>query len=333
MNRYLYYPGCAMEASARAYEESLHAIRGLLGLELDTIRDWNCCGATESFGISLTPAYALIGRNLALAARQADGTKTVVASCSACYLNLAKADHFMEERPLLNERVNAALAAGGLSYEPGTLEIRHLLDVIVHDIGLEAVRQRVVRPLTGLKVAPYLGCMVPRPDYGKHWSDHEHPDELDLLLRALGADVIDFPLAAHCCGGHMPHIGPETAFDLIRRLIAGAARYGADLMVTVCPMCQINVDAYQREANRHFGTDERMPIAFFTQVMGLAFGFHPSQIGFGRELTSAKAALAKVPAAARKTDEESDDGKLPERRRPDDKSLPWPRMPRRKKLP
>ncbi len=294
MRRYLLYPGCAMESSARAYSDSLMAISEPLGLDFEELQDWNCCGATEYLGISVTPAYALISRNLALAAQQANGTRTVVAPCSACYLNLAKADYYMRERPTLGERVNTALAAGGLHYQPGSLTIRHLLDVIINDIGLEAVKQKVTRPLTGLRVAPYLGCMVPRPDYEKRWSNPEYPDELDRLLKALGAEVIDFPLKTHCCGGHMPQISPDTAFELLRRLIQAADEYHADLMVTLCPMCQLNIDAYQGEMNSHFHTNYRMPILFFTQLIGLALGKQPKELGIGTELVDARPALAKI---------------------------------------
>lgn len=293
-DKYLFYPGCSMEASARAYHASLLAICRPLGLNLEEIEDWNCCGATEYQGISLTPAYALIGRNLALAARQANGVNTVITPCSACYLNLAKADYYMREQPKLNQRVNEALTAGGLSYRPGALTIRHLLDVMIYDIGLDAIKSKVVRPIRGLRVAPYLGCMVPRPDYEKRLSDHEHPMELDLLLKALGAEVIDFPLKTHCCGGHMPQIGPDTAFELIRRLISAAGQYEADMMVTLCPMCQLNLDAYQHETNRHFGTKFHMPVVFFTQLMGLAFGLEPKELGFGLEMVSAAKALKKI---------------------------------------
>jgi len=294
MRHYLYYPGCSMESNAKAYHESLLVVASQLGIELEEIRDWNCCGATEYVGLSLTPAYALIGRNLALAARQGNGTRTLVAPCSACYLNLAKADHYMKESARLNENVNIALAAGGLNYAPGSLTIRHLLDVIINDVGLEAVKRQVVRPLKGLRVAPYLGCMVPRPDPEKRWSDPEHPNELDRLLKALGAEVIDFPLKTHCCGGHMTQISPPTAFELIRRLVSSADQYKADMMVTLCPMCQMNIDAYQAETNRHFHTNYHMPIVFFTQVIGLAFGKDASELGFGRELTHARAGLSKI---------------------------------------
>lgn len=318
MNRYLFYPGCSMESSAKAYMESLNTILEPLDLTFEEIDDWNCCGATEYLGINLIPAYSLIARNLALAAKQknnANGsgsTRTVVAPCSACYLNLAKADYYMQERPSLGAKVNEALQAGGLQYTPGTLDVRHLIDVLVYDVGVETIRSKVVRPLTGLRVAPYMGCMLPRPDYKHRWSDHEHPTELDDLLRALGADVIDYPLTTECCGGHMTQIGPETAFELIRRLIADADDRGAQMMATVCPMCQMNIDAYQNEMNHYFHTDYHMPILFFTQLMGLAFGREPKELGIGVELVSSRNAMAHIgvevpvtqePAAPKKKNE------------------------------
>jgi heterodisulfide reductase subunit B len=298
------------------------AIKDPLGLDLVEIDDWNCCGATEYLSISLTPAYALIARNLALAKKQANGTKTLVASCSACYLNLAKADHYMEERPLLEENVNNALGAGGLHYKPGSLTIRHLLDVIINDIGLEKIRSLSIKPLKGLRVAPYLGCMVPRPDYDHRWSDHEHPDELDKVIAALGAEVIDFPLKTHCCGGHMTQIGPSTAFELIRRLLSSASQYKADVMVTVCPMCQMNLDAYQAETNRYFHTNYQIPILFFTQLIGLAFGKQPQELGFGTEMVSAAAALGKIGVEVPEPEEKK---AKPKRTKPS--GLPMPVMP------
>ena len=294
MSEYLLYPGCSMESSARAYCDSLRAIMEPLGIHMKEIDDWNCCGATEYLGINLIPAYALIARNLALAAQQKNGTRTVVAPCSACYLNLAKTDYYMAERPTLGAKVNEALAAGGLNYVPGTLDVRHLLDVLINDVGLDVIKSKVTRPLTGLRVAPYLGCMTPRPDYQHRWSDHEHPTELDDLLKALGAEVIDFPMKTSCCGGHMPHISPESAFELIRRLVYEADEYKTDLMATVCPMCQMNLDAYQGETNRYFGTNYKIPIVFFTQLMGLAFGIPAENLGFGLELISTRSALARI---------------------------------------
>jgi heterodisulfide reductase subunit B len=326
VSRYIYYPGCSMDSSAKSYRDSLEAIVDSLGLDLQEIDDWNCCGATEYLGTSRTPAYALIARNLALAEQQAKGANTVLATCSACFLNLAKADHAMSETPWFSERVNSALAAGGLHYDPGSLKIRHLLDVIVHEVGLEAVKARVTRPLTGLKLAPYMGCMVPRPDYDQRWENHEYPREFDRLLAALGAEVVDFPLKTDCCGGHMAQISPPTAFEMIRRLVDSATRAGADMMVTLCPMCQLNVDAFQGEMNHFFKTSYRMPIVFFTQLMGLAFGKEPEAVGFGRELVDPRPALRKIGREAPKAEETGPaHARIPRAKKP--QGLPMPTMP------
>jgi heterodisulfide reductase subunit B len=304
MSDYIFYPGCSMESSAKAYYHSVMSVCKALDINLNEIDDWNCCGATEYLSLDRMPAYALIARNLALAEQQADGSKTVVAPCSACYLNLSKADHYMHDDKAFGKQINEALATGGLHYDPGTLVIRHLLDVVMNDIGLEAVKARVVKPLTGLRVAPYIGCMLPRPDYNNRYSDSEHPTELDDLLQVLGAEVIDFPLKTACCGGHMTQIGPDTAFELIRRLISSADQYQADVMVALCPMCQMNLDAFQGQMNGYFKTDYKMPILFFTQLMGVAFGQKPEQLGFGAEFVSARPAMSRIgiqtpePAAA-----------------------------------
>ena len=294
MSDYLFYPGCSMESSAKAYEISMKAVCKPLGIHLKEMDDWNCCGATEYLSLDLLPAYSLIARNLALAEQQVDGEQGVMAACSACYLNLSKADHYMHEDRAFGAKVNEALAAGGLHYDPGQLVIRHLLDVIYNEVGLDKIKEKVVKPLTGLRVASYIGCMVPRPDYNSRVSDTEYPFELDALLKALGAEVIDFPLKTACCGGHMTQIGPDTALEMIRRLIAAADQYKADALVAICPMCQMNLDAFQGQMNGHFHTNYQMPILFFTQLIGLAFGEKPENLGFGSELVSAHAAMKRI---------------------------------------
>jgi heterodisulfide reductase subunit B len=287
-DKYLFYPGCSMESSAKAYSESLMAINEPLGLHLEEIHDWNCCGATEYLGVSLTPAYALIARNLALAYQQADGTHTVVAPCSACYLNLAKADFYMNERPSLGANVNTALAAGGLHYDPGSLDIRHLLDVIVNDIGLDAVKAKVVRPLKGLRVAPYLGCMVPRPDYQHRWSNPEYPNELDRLLKALGAEVIDFPLKTHCCGGSLTGTMTDVGLELNAILLEEAECRGAEAIITICPLCQFNLDVRQREINAITGAAFDLPILLLPQILGWVFGGEARALGLHRAISGRK---------------------------------------------
>jgi heterodisulfide reductase subunit B len=300
---YLYYPGCSLSGSARAYAASLGAILEPLGIELREIDDWNCCGATEYLTLSPLRGQALISRNLALAEAQRDGTQTLVAPCSACYVNLAKTDRYFRESSEFRARLNEVLAADGLSYTPGAIRVRHLLEVLIEDVGLDAISAAVVKPLEGLRVAPYLGCLVSRPDLDGRWAQHEQPRELDRLMAALGAEVVDFSERTSCCGGHMTQISPDVAWQLLERIVGAADRAQADLLVTVCPMCQMNVDSYQGEMDRHLGRDYHVPILFFTQLMGLAFGRPAAELGIGTEVVSAKRALAKIGTKAPDTEE------------------------------
>jgi heterodisulfide reductase subunit B len=319
---FLYYPGCSMDGSAKAYASSLEVVCRVLGIDLEEIDDWNCCGASEYFSLSQAKAHALVGRNLALAEQQRNGSSTLVAPCSLCYVNLAKTEHYMRTDRAVASSVNAALEAGGLAYTPGAVKVRHLFEVVVEEIGLDAVHAAVTRPLSGLKVAPYLGCLVTRPDYEGRWASKEHPVAFDHLLASLGAEVVDFPLRTDCCGGHMTQISPSTGFELIRRLVGAADRLGADMLVTLCPMCQMNVDAYQGEMNRHFGSRHEMPIVFFTQLMGLAFGKDPKEVGFGCEFVSADKALQRIGVAPPETTEPPKPARAPKR----GKALPMPEM-------
>jgi heterodisulfide reductase subunit B len=314
--RYGYYPGCSLGSTARPYDISTRAIAGPLGIELEEIEDWNCCGSAEYMAINKTAAYALIGRNLALAAKQAD-FKGLIAPCSACYLNLKKTDNYMGKYPKIRADTNEALAAGGLSYEPGTVRVQHLIDTVVHDVGYEAIAEKVVKPLKGLRLAPYYGCLIVRPEF-EEGDNPEYPMHLDKLLATLGATVVDFPLKAHCCGGHMTQVSTDVAYELIRRLLQNAADYDADAIVTLCPMCQLNLDAYQGNVNREFGTQFKMPILYFTQMIGLAIGLDPKELGIGKEIVQSRDVLAKIGMEI----EEEDEKRGPRKR--DDKSLPMP---------
>jgi heterodisulfide reductase subunit B len=312
--KYAYYPGCSLEKNAAAYDQSFKAVIDVLSQELVELADWNCCGATEYFSLNPLPAYALVARNLALTPE--DLTDLVV-PCSACYVNLYKTDHNMGLYPQLNGDVNEALAEARISYEPGRVRVRHALDILVNDVGYETIAAHVKQPLKGLRLAPYYGCLVVRPDHG--FDNPEYPMALDRLLEALGATVVDFPLKASCCGGHMPQISPEAAYGLIHDIVATAVARDADALVTLCPMCHLNIDMYQSHANRHIGTSYTMPILYFTQMMGLAFGLSAEEMGFGQELVSAQRVLDFLASPP----EEEPKKKRP---RPDKKALPMPRM-------
>lgn len=322
--RYTYYPGCSLEHNAASYNQSSLAIANQLDLEFVEVIDWNCCGATEYISLNLIASYALIARNLAQAVKT-KVSKELVAPCSACYLNLRKIDKYMGESKDLNNKVNLALSAGGLTYQPGSIAVRHLLDVLVNDVGLEAIKAKVTNPLKGLRLAPYYGCMVVRPEFGSNgdaFDQAEFPTSLDDLLAALGAEVVDYPMKTNCCGGHMTQISEGTAFAMIHNLVKGAADNSADVIVALCPMCQFNLDGFQNPMNRYYKTNYHIPILYFTQIIGLAFGIDPSTLGIGSELVDARPALEKI--GTEPPLPETPPG--PRKSKRDDKSLPMPKM-------
>jgi len=321
MKKYMFFPGCSLEGVGKPYLDSLEAIREPLGLTFEELEDWNCCGATEYPAMHRLGSLALQGRNLAIAENQAKDTRVITSPCSACYLNLSKTDHAMREDPGLAEKVNQALDAGGFHYTPGALDVRHILDIILNDVGLDEIKSKVVKPLAGLKVAAYYGCVVVRPDYDKRFNNPEYPTVLEDLIEALGAEAVDFPMSTHCCSGHMPSVTKSVAYEMIRDLIDGAKGHHADLMITICPMCQMNVDAYQADVNRFFKTNYQMPILYFTQLIGLAFGISPQNLGIGKEAVSAQAALNKIGSQTAK--DEAAAKPAPKKR----EGLPMPQMP------
>ena len=286
--KYAYYPGCSMEVNAAAYDMSMRGIAKILGIEFAEIDDWNCCGATEYFSQDELTAASVVARNLAIAA---DGADQLVASCAACYCNLAKVDKLMGDEPEIGDKINQCLAAGQLKYQAGGVQVRHLLDVIVSDIGEEKIKEKVVKPLSGLRIAPYYGCQAVRPISIGDCT--EYPMQMDVLFEWLGAEVVDYPVKAHCCGGHMPQISEEQAFELQRRLLQSAVDYDADMILCMCPMCQLNLDAYQPRVNGMFGTNFKIPIIYFTQLVAIAFGMSPKEAGFGKELVAGLPVLKK----------------------------------------
>ena len=285
--KYSYFPGCSLKGTGRAYEESLLPVFRALGVELAEIPDWNCCGATAYMSSDELAAFALGARNLALAERAKTGD--VLAPCSACYLNLSKTQHYIEEYADTGRKVKAGLRAIGLSYV-GSLKVRHPLDVVVNDIGLDAVRKLVKKPLKGLTVAPSYGCQIVRP-YAT-FDDQREPVTLDQLLVALGAEVVPFGLKTRCCGGSLTGTLEPVGVPLAHRILIEARDKGADLITTVCPLCQFNLDGYQGAAVVGEG-EVAVPVTYFTQLMGLAFGLPAEATVINRGIVPAQPILSQ----------------------------------------
>lgn len=282
--KYLYFPGCSLKGSGRAYEESFLAVCRALGLEVRELEDWNCCGATAYMSVDETKSYALAGRNLAIAERE---NLDIIAPCSACYLVLNKTQKGLKDHPELRRKVVNALKAGGLDYK-GTVRVRHPLDVLINDVGLEKIAKLIKKPVKGLKLAPYYGCQIVRP-YAT-FDDQYNPVTMDNLMKASGADCVEWPLKTRCCGGSLTGTVPEAGLRLAYILVNEAKKRGAGAIVTLCPLCQFNLDGYQDQIARKYERVD-MPVLYFTQVLGLALGLPKSALGIKRGIISAEAAL------------------------------------------
>lgn len=287
MKYYTYFPGCSSShGGAKAYDQSALAVTRVLDVELIELDDWNCCGSTPYTSIDELASLCCSARNLALAEKRGFDIAT---PCSACYVILNRTNSTLKEYPDIKAKVDEALTAGGLEYH-GTIKARHLLDVLVNDVGYDAIASKVTNSLAGLKVAPYYGCQIVRPGPG---FDHpEYPQSLDRLVESLGAEAVPFPLKARCCGGSLIISEEDLALELIHKLLENAASNGAECIVTVCPLCQTNLDAYQSRVNKKFKTKFNIPILFFTQLMGVAFGIEDKALGLGKCIIPAEKVLA-----------------------------------------
>jgi heterodisulfide reductase subunit B len=289
VTRYTYYPGCSAEGVGRAFTESLYAVFEHLGAGLNELEDWNCCGATAWPSVDQDQAFALAARNLALAEDRAPGAGPVdvVASCAGCYRALLKAEEALGVPGSSAAKLGGALAAIGLDYE-GRARSRHAVDIMVNEIGLDRIREAVVRPLTGMKVASYYGCQLVRPS--ARFDDQQDPTSMDRLVEAIGAEPVDWPLKTRCCGGSCycggPVIGvmPDATMQLSYALLREAAKRGAEVVATSCPLCHFNLEGFQDRMARRFGHPVDVPVAFVTQLVGLALGIDEKRLGLHRLL-------------------------------------------------
>ncbi len=286
-NEYAYFPGCSLEATNRAYDVSTRSVARHLGIVLQELDDWNCCGATAYMAVNETLSFALCARNLAIAEKQG---KDLVAACSGCYLVLHKTNKYMKDNPKLRDEIQAMLAAGDMQYN-GSVKVRHILDVVVRDLGEQAVRQRVSQALSGLRVASYYGCQISRP-FGDI-DDPEDPQMMDQLVGWLGAEPVPFPLKAKCCGGMMMTTHAKTGLALSGKILKCACDLGADCIITACPLCQINLEGYQDTASRNMAGDVRIPVLYFTQLLGVAFGLDGADLALKDSLTPVEAMVAQ----------------------------------------
>jgi heterodisulfide reductase subunit B2 len=292
-----YYPGCSSQGSGAHLDSSLRGVMNKVGIEFRDVEDWNCCGASVGhIDGGHMGMYALNGRNLANA--QAAGSEDVVTPCAACYLNTHYHNEKIRENEQIKADVNETLAVAGKSYD-GSLHVRHACEVLVNDVGMDNIKKQVTQPLTGLKVAGWVGCQTVRPfartERGGMFDTYDDPVFLDDLINASGAEAVPFKGKTKCCGGSVSVISPDKTLHLMKEILDEVKTSGAEVVATPCPLCQTNLEMYQPEINKRFGTDFNFPVVFYTQLLAVAMGLDSKKdAGLHQHLIPADAVLARA---------------------------------------
>jgi heterodisulfide reductase subunit B len=275
-----YYPGCSLHGIAREYGRSAALVCGRLGIRLQEIDDWNCCGATAAHSLDRELTLGLSARNLSIVNRM--NLDRVTTPCAGCFsrlkgCSLALSDS-NETRERLEKRIESPLAK--------LPEVAHLLQVLVEWVGMKGLADAVSRPLKGLRLAAYYGCLLTRPRAVARFDDPEQPTSMDRLLRAMGADTVRWSHKAECCGGAFAAAQTGIVVDLGGQVLEAARQAGADALVVACPMCQVNLDSRQEAIAETRGVRYNLPVIYFTQLMGLAYGFSGTQMALDKMLVS-----------------------------------------------
>jgi heterodisulfide reductase subunit B len=277
--KYAYYPGCSLHSTAREYDISTKAVCRTLDIELQEIPDWVCCGATSAHSTSELLSLALPVKDLGMAK---DMGLDVLVCCAACYNRLRIANGTMRSNDNRRAQVNEVV---GSEYS-GEAQVRHLLDVLVTEYGLDSLREKVSQELTDLKVAAYYGCLLTRPPEAVAFDNPENPTSMDKLAVALGAKALDWPYKTECCGQSLSLTRTDVVLKLCHDILQMATDEGADCIMVACPLCQSNLDLRQGQVNKAYKTQFALPIIYFTQLVGLALGMGVKELGLDKLITS-----------------------------------------------
>ncbi len=253
-----YYPGCSLHGTAREYGESVTAVSAALGIELNEIKDWSCCGATAAHSTNFKLSVALPARDLVAAEKNG---MDVMVPCAACFNRLKSTQHHLKEDGKLKGEIEKII---GGKYE-GNIAIRNPIDIIINDIGLEELAKRVVKPLKGIRPVSYYGCLLLRPKEICNFDNHENPVLLDKIMETVGADVKQWSYKTDCCGGSLTISMTKVVNNMVDKLMTMAREAGANCVVVACPICMANLDM-RASANL------KLPVFYFTELLALAMG-------------------------------------------------------------
>jgi len=284
-----YYPGCSLHASSALYDIQNKMVFKQLGVELKELDDWNCCGATSASKTSDFLSVALPARNLGIA--DASGLSDIVIPCSSCYSRMLVSQKRLAEDPSLKEAINAELS----KKVEGKIKILSILEVLVPRAASGEIAEKITKKLEGLRPVCYYGCLltrfpsdVPVPD------DVENPQGMEKVCKALGAEPLDWSYKTDCCGASAAVNDADQSLLLMSRIMKDAVARGANCFVTTCPMCQLNLDAYQDKVGERYGINKRLPVYFITELLGIAMGLSPRKLQIDRHFVNAMGLLKEL---------------------------------------
>lgn len=284
--KYAYYPGCSLDSTGIEFNMSTKAVAKAWGIELWEIPDWNCCGSSSAHVTNPWLALGLPARNMAIAE---EAGLDVAIPCAACYARSKKAEIAVAESADTRAKVEEII---GHPYK-GESKARALLDIFYRDLGCEAIKSKVLRPLTGLKAVTYYGCLFVRPAEIAI-DDPENPISMDKVMEALGAEVVSWNYKTECCGASLSACKSAVGYPMIERILDGAKQSGADCIITACPMCMANLDMRQAEIGKKVGKHYDLPVYYITELMGYAAGIEPKELGIVRHFVHAEELLRKI---------------------------------------
>lgn len=287
---YAYFQGCSAKSTCRELDVSTTAVAALFGIELCELKNAGCTGAREFRAISEQLHLTANGRILAMA--EAQGHELVVV-CDTCLLNLTEANRRLQTDEAARESVNRVLATEGLRFE-GVTTVKHFLWVLMDDLGEAAIRDKIVSPLTGLRVGPFYGCHMLRPASAYDAPPGDRKPALDRLCEVLGAEVVPYDGADKCCGFHVVSAEEKIALRMSGGHLKNAKSEGAQCLVTPCPLCHTVIDGYQPSMEHELKTRYGLPVLHVAQLVGLAVGLPPKQLGLSRHVVDCRAVIAQL---------------------------------------
>jgi heterodisulfide reductase subunit B len=278
--KFAFYPGCSLESSAKEYRASTELVARSLGIMIEEIPGWVCCGSTPAHMSDRILSIALPAHTLALAGQM--NTEGVLVSCASCYSRLKAANHALKTDAEVRRQVAEAI---GTPYA-GEVPVHHVLEVVSRAAGEPGFEEKIKRKLKGLKVASYYGCLLVRPPEITGFDDPENPVVMDRLMSALGAEPVKWRSKVDCCGAALAFTNSDIVLKLSGEILEDAKESGADVVAVACPLCQSNLDLRQGNVERYLGVDLEVPVLYFTQLVGLALGYSAGALGLGKHIVS-----------------------------------------------